>query len=194
MLDFLNKLLTSHSLHIGLFFIVSGAAASFFGNAVFKYFLFLAGAASGLVLGALAGINYSYNYTVIILLGIFGAAVFSLTFFLYRTIAIFFIGFALPLFLLVSIFRLNIVLTASISLISGVLTVLMRRFMLSGWLSISGALMLFLGFSFLLKEQASLTVYGTAALLIAVIGFFVQIKRRKKSKKNRTDPADQPNS
>ncbi|MBN1620465.1 hypothetical protein JW890_07055, partial [candidate division WOR-3 bacterium] len=151
MLDYLKPFLTSYSLLTGIVFCFLGIVTSFFGNKIFKYFLFSTGFLSGLFFGAMAGINFSQNYVVIILASFTGACVFSVTFFLYRTIAIFFIGCIFPFAFLAVFFRIHIAASVSISLISGILTVIFRRFMLSAWLSLAGAVMLFLGLTFLSK-------------------------------------------
>ncbi len=194
MLEYLKPFLTSYSLLTGIVLSFFGIVTSFFGNKIFKYFLFFTGLLSGFFFGGMAGVNFSQNYVLIIIASFTGACVFSVTFFLYRTIAIFFIGCLFPFAFLAIFLKIHPSVSVSISLIAGILTVVFRRFMLSAWLSLAGAVLLFLGFTLLAKHSLDIKISASAALAASLAGFFFQIRRRKRKREKKEESEDPPPS
>lgn len=180
MADLLRGFITSYSLHLGLALVTSGVLSAFYGNILFKYFVLSLGIVLGLFVGALAGIFFSENYVLIFSVSIIGAIAFSATFFLYRNVSIFFIGGILPFIALLLFFKTHILFASLAAFISGILTVLLRRYLLSAWLSVFGAVMIFFGLLVMIKGSINPKIYAVLSFLIALSGFWIQFRRRKK--------------
>ncbi|MBN1149987.1 hypothetical protein JXA84_02070 [candidate division WOR-3 bacterium] len=191
MADLVREFITSYSIHLGLALVTSGILSAFYGNILFKYFVLAMGIIIGLLVGALAGVYFSESYVLIFSVSLLGAIAFSAAFFLYRTVSIFFIGGILPFFALLLLLKTNVLSAVIVSFATGLLTVFLRRYLLSAWFSVFGAVMVFFGLLIMIKGSIDPRIYAVSAFLTALCGFWIQFRRRKKTSQKKSD---KPNS